>query len=69
MRSDRLAPSLDMSSAAVPKATPKFSADELAASRHEKVRRVAALLNDPSVMDRIRAYNETYWDQAWDQTW
>ena len=46
-----------------------FSKDDFAASKNNKLKEVAKILNDESLMERIKSYNETYWDQKWSQNW
>lgn len=46
-----------------------FSKDDFAASKNKKLKEVAKFLNDDSLMERIKSYKETYWDQKWSQFW
>lgn len=46
-----------------------FSKEDLATSKNKKLKEVAKFLNDDSLMERIKSYSETYWDQKWSQTW
>ncbi|MCL5030807.1 MAG: hypothetical protein M1480_17490 [Bacteroidetes bacterium] len=47
----------------------QFSNEELASSQNKKLKEVAKILNDDSLMQRIKSYKETYWDQAWSSVW
>ncbi len=42
-----------------------LSENEVMMSKNEKVREVARRLTDKSFLERIRNYNEKYWDQKW----
>ena len=46
-----------------------FSNEDLASSKNKKLKEVAKFLNDDSLMERIKSYSETYWDQKWSSVW
>lgn len=46
-----------------------FTKAELANSKNPKLQKVANLMEKDALLERIKSYSETYWDQAWSQTW
>jgi hypothetical protein len=46
-----------------------FTKEELAKSNNKKLQKIASLLNSNTFIKRMSKYSETYWDQAWSQTW
>lgn len=46
-----------------------FTKEELESASSTKLKDVAKLLSNEKLLERIRMYKETYWDQKWGQTW